>query len=290
MPADVPGNVVSQLNPPAALGGASLEVIEAYQRATAPDAGVLDQVWQVVEADVAAGVGPQTEGLPAGEAGQSVASQTAAAPAAKTAWGTIVAAGVGVLAVGGLVVALTGGGNDEDAQADASPHNETTAAVVQDNAPVPEVTVSPTLAPDDEGSGPDASATPSNGDVTSVKLKGKRRVVRNKPESGPNSGPESEPEEMPVASSGESSLADERALLQRARKALAAGKAESCLRVLKEYDAKVSGGLLEEERDVLRIRALCKLERHGDAQAKAKSFQNRHPNSPHRETLLQDCR
>ena len=62
-------------------------------------------------------------------------------------------------------------------------------------------------------------------------------------------------------------LAEEVAILSRAETELHAGRHQSALRVLEEYERKFSNGKLSQERAAARILALCGLGRTGEANA-----------------------
>jgi hypothetical protein len=69
-----------------------------------------------------------------------------------------------------------------------------------------------------------------------------------------------------------SDLAAERALVERARAALAGGDARTALTALDEYDQRFPRGLLRDEADVTRIDALAKSGRLELARSRAKAF------------------
>ncbi len=76
------------------------------------------------------------------------------------------------------------------------------------------------------------------------------------------------------------SLADEIALLDHARAALAGGDAVSALQLVDEHDAKFRGDTFAVESSVLRIDALDALGRSGSALELADRFLAAHPNAP----------
>ncbi len=102
-----------------------------------------------------------------------------------------------------------------------------------------------------------------------------------------------EPSSLPVApvapgahaiaqgapSSGSSSLAAERALLDDARGALGSGDAARALGLLDEHARRFPKGQLGEEREALAIQALVALGRRDEARARAASFKAALPNS-----------
>jgi len=77
----------------------------------------------------------------------------------------------------------------------------------------------------------------------------------------------------------------ESALVQEARAKLRGGDAVGALSVLAEADKKFPGGTLSVERAVLRITAMDRAGRKGEAKAAAKAFVQAHPESPYAERL-----
>ncbi|HEX4460371.1 MAG TPA: hypothetical protein VIA18_20480 [Polyangia bacterium] len=70
-------------------------------------------------------------------------------------------------------------------------------------------------------------------------------------------------------------LADERALLEKARTALAGGDGDAALAAVNRHAKLFPSGLLAEERDALRVRAMAA--RGDDVQAQLDDFQSRYP-------------
>jgi hypothetical protein len=70
-------------------------------------------------------------------------------------------------------------------------------------------------------------------------------------------------------------LADERALLEKARTALAGGDGDAALAAVNRHAKRFPSGLLAEERDALRVRAMAA--RGDDVQAQLDDFQSRYP-------------
>jgi hypothetical protein len=81
---------------------------------------------------------------------------------------------------------------------------------------------------------------------------------------------------VPVA---RSTLAEERALLDRARKQLALDEPARALTVLEQHAQRFPRGQLTEEREAMWINVLVRLERKGEAKARGESFAARFPNS-----------
>jgi hypothetical protein len=93
----------------------------------------------------------------------------------------------------------------------------------------------------------------------------------------------------PAAASMESSLAAELAMLQRARRALAAENGALALGIVEELDERFPKGLLLEERTATRVLSLCKLARVDAARREALRFLERYPASVYAERVRQSC-
>jgi hypothetical protein len=76
-----------------------------------------------------------------------------------------------------------------------------------------------------------------------------------------------------------SSLEAERALLDVARHALAAGEPQAALAPLSQHGARFPDGVLVEEREALAVNALVALTRYDEARERADSFLRHYPNS-----------
>ena len=84
----------------------------------------------------------------------------------------------------------------------------------------------------------------------------------------------------PVEPATPETLAAETSLLRRARAALAAKNAGSCLALLSQHAKQFPTGVLAEERDALRVVALCSDGRLQDGKRAAAKFRKAHPGSP----------
>jgi hypothetical protein len=287
MPSDSFGNEPStvtggDLTP---LSGASLEAVEAFRGATGPAPGALDGVWTQLNVDIAAGMEPQvSDPLPEGASEAASTGTSSAGTGAVTSasggvsWGGILAV-AGIVALGGVVVALVGGGGS--GPEDPKPAYTVSAPVEEDRlVEEDELLVNP-ASPAVERSEPGVPAA-----LTPEPSPGIAKAGRVAKKSAPAANP------RPRASSAETpkpSLADERAMLQRARAALARGEAKRARGILSQYDGAFAAPMLGEERDVLEIRALCQQGANDKAQAHANRFRAKHPMSPHRESLLRSC-
>lgn len=87
----------------------------------------------------------------------------------------------------------------------------------------------------------------------------------------------------------ESSLAEELAMLQRARRALGAGNGLLALGIVSELDERFPKGVLVEERIATRVFSLCALERVTEARAVGREFLARHPSSVYAERVRTSC-
>ena len=79
----------------------------------------------------------------------------------------------------------------------------------------------------------------------------------------------------------DAALGAELALLRAARAALATAAPQEALQRLAEHERRFPGGLLAEERMVLRVQALCESGAVEEARAAARRFTQERPNSPH---------
>ena len=87
----------------------------------------------------------------------------------------------------------------------------------------------------------------------------------------------------------ESSLAEELAMLQRARRALGAGNGLLALGIVSELDERFPKGVLVEERVATRVFSLCALERVSEARAVGREFLAHHPSSVYAERVRTSC-
>jgi len=139
-------------------------------------------------------------------------------------------------------------------------------------APPPEVTVQapePTPAREAVGSLPEPPGVPS----------AKAAPPKASERSSPTLRPPAPPAVAPSAPQG--TLADELALLDAARRALRRGNARVALSELDRHQAEFPRGLLGQEATLLRIEALVRSGNRPAAEALARQFLARQPNSPH---------
>ncbi len=86
-----------------------------------------------------------------------------------------------------------------------------------------------------------------------------------------------------------STLADELSLLSSARAHLAAQDGRAALADVDAHASRFPRGVLAEERDALRVHALCRAGRAADARAAASAFVARRPGSPQASAVLRAC-
>ncbi len=86
-----------------------------------------------------------------------------------------------------------------------------------------------------------------------------------------------------------SSLAEELAMLQRARRAIADENGRLALGIVQELDERLPNGLLMEEREATRILSLCQLQRGREARQRAAVFLARYASSVYAPRVRQSC-
>ena len=158
---------------------------------------------------------------------------------------------------GGVVAGALARGAVQTPRAVTPPPSVSTTLVV----PVPSVSTSAPLVL------PSASVVPSPSAMVSVSATPSKPAVPQAPSA------DSDPQSL------DKSLTAERALVERARVALSRHQGSMALDALAEHEASFPRGRLVEEREALRIRALVDAGRVGEAEAKARAFRARWPNS-----------
>ena len=84
----------------------------------------------------------------------------------------------------------------------------------------------------------------------------------------------------PVApSTGQASLAAQRALLEEARAALGRGDSQAALQAVETHAQRYPNSVLLEEREALAIKALASAGRYAEAKTRAARFRTRYPQS-----------
>ena len=89
---------------------------------------------------------------------------------------------------------------------------------------------------------------------------------------------------VPTATQGER-RPSERSLLERARRQFLSGRYSKALHILRRHQSLYRRGVLAEERDALRIRALISVGRRSEAERYGEKFLSRYPNSIHRSVI-----
>lgn len=86
-----------------------------------------------------------------------------------------------------------------------------------------------------------------------------------------------------------STLREEAAVIRSARAALGSDSPRRALALANEHAKRFREGLLAEERDAVRIQALCRLARHDEAALARAAFERRHPHSAHDPAIREVC-
>ena len=86
-----------------------------------------------------------------------------------------------------------------------------------------------------------------------------------------------------------SRLDEEVLLLRRAQRSLRDGYPDESLEILDRMDTEIAGGVLQEEREVARVLALCKSGDKSQAKRAAERFLAAHPGSVHRARIRASC-
>lgn len=123
------------------------------------------------------------------------------------------------------------------------------------------------------------SVAPSNAEASVVAA-----VVPSEKHSTPVAQVAAPPSAVKVAPKAErssSSLAEQIALLDRARAALARGRVADALRDVSAYQSRFGAGAFAQEAAVLRVQALARAGRKDEAHDEASAFARKYPKSPH---------
>ncbi len=225
-----------------------------FRRALA-DAGEIPRMPAELRAAVRSAVVLAEASLAPGSAMKGSLSQARALPAAKGAVGLFRILALGAVAATALALVVfvaSRGRSDADPATKPSPSSPPTAAV---EPPVSDPTAS--ASPSESSSG--VAAVP-----TLAPTSPSRTVA---PSTSVHGGPTD-------------NLAEENALITRARQALAS-EPELALREAEAHARKFPHGALEMERDSVRMNALRRLGRQGEAKAAARRFLSAYPSSPY---------
>ncbi|MCR9164185.1 MAG: hypothetical protein ACE37F_17630 [Nannocystaceae bacterium] len=232
-----------------------------------PEAGA--RMWGNVAAKVAANV--------AGGAAVGVAVATAGANSASAATAATSSFGL-TLAKVGAAVALTAGIGVGVAAVTAEPEPapvESVASVGSHSNPPTRrgKTVKRTAAPEETAAEPEAEPEPE--EVLEVLDEAVDDEV-DEPAPKPKARPRKRPQR---AAEPASVLADESALLGKAKVAVSAGRNKDALAAIRDHASKFPGGELAEVRRALEVKVLCNLGRTAEARKAADRFLLRHRRS-----------
>lgn len=232
-----------------------------------PEAGA--RMWGNVAAKVAGGA---AVGVAVATAGANSAS---AATAATSSFGL-------TLAKVGAAVALTAGIGVGVAAVTADPEPapvESVASVAKDSDPPTRrgKTVKRTPAPEEIAPEPELEAEPEPEPEEVLEILDEE-VDDEVDEPAPK--PKARPRKRPQpAAEPASVLADESALLGKAKVAVSAGRNKDALAAIRDHASKFPGGELAEVRRALEVKVLCNLGRTGEARKAADRFLRRHRRS-----------
>jgi len=169
---------------------------------------------------------------------------------------------------------------------------ELTRATIEVAAPAPSVeagaAAEPRAAPEITETPPEVGEAPASelAEAPAPAVDGAPSNARTRPSSGARSSGARKSAPAPALSS---SLAEEVAMLQRARRALAAENGALALGLVEELDERFPKGVLIEERSATRVLSLCKLGRTDEARQTARAFLERYPGSVYAERVRSSC-
>jgi hypothetical protein len=208
-------------------------------------------------------------------------------PAAGTPWfgfsglpGRMLGVGLAVGVLVGSWVGYSLGQRRADLDARRAASAAPLPADVAPAAPPPEPIAAPPAASAEPGS------VPSESPVTSPTQVAASAIAEPIP-AGSGRPPKRAVRAAPRAA--ESSLAEELAMLQRARRALGAGNGLLALGIVSELDERFPKGVLIEERIATRVFSLCALDRVPEARAVGREFLARYASSVYAERVRTSC-
>ncbi len=246
----------------------ALAMLAAFQAEEQPGAAVLERVrGRVLESTAPAPAGSVIRGPWAPWAVVGVVAAAAAALLAVNLSGSDATAvsqrGADQAAD---VIEMAEGGQAIPQEAEEPKASRTRAA-----APVP-AEVAPAPEPEPATTGPIADPIPTP-PIVEPKPAPSRRPAKKRPAATQQPAPK------PVPAKPESSLAAETRLLDRARKAVAGGRAGEALSILRDAQTRFPNGVLKQERAALRVVALCDAGKHEAGRKAAAAFSRAHPRS-----------
>ena len=268
-------------------------LLRAERAAPGPGAAVEHRVRQRVQATIA--------GLSALGAAAEAEAATAAAPATGAALGAgkMLAIASALAAATAVVVVVVSSGQSPLGDV-ANAHGNAPAAAVAESplppgeeqaeaeppaAPVPSPQAEPAPEPTAEPATPAATERRAPAHVA------QRMGIRRAPAVATLSTAKAQPP-RPTArpARGVDSPEEERRLLMEGQRALVQGKYAAALRAFSRHAKRFPHGLLAEEREAGRVRALARLGRLDEARSHAERFEMRYPNSIHLAPLRQSLR
>ena len=111
------------------------------------------------------------------------------------------------------------------------------------------------------------SATPTAGKAIPVEVSASLEPVPAREKIAPSSSQHARPSRVAAATLVEDTLAEELVLLTRATSQLSSGQASAALQTLDEHQGRFPRGVLSDERNAAKGRALCKLHRFDEGHA-----------------------
>lgn len=252
-------------------------VIDAAQRFDSPSAAVKARTWAAVQSRWAAG----DEG-PALEVDPSPAAATTATGVSK---GWLVIATMVVAGAVGLGAAWSAGGGSSDPAPAVASVEESIPALDEPELQLPPDTSEATRSVEVEGPSRPVTAT----------VEGRRDAAPRARAQSPTRSPRARaaalapPPAPPEEAAPKSGLGLEVALVGEARQALGRGDATRALERLEEHRKRFVQGRLVQERELLRVNALCELGRKSAARTAAMKLLERNPSEALRRTLVRHC-
>jgi hypothetical protein len=255
-------------------------MLRAYRSAKVSPPGQREELWTRIETSLDAGArGPTLE--------------PASAPASAPAWAwPVVAVAVAVAAIVIAVLALRPAGDPEHEL------RRTPAGAPYDAMPVePEVAVpadGSTVARSQAGAaGPvEGSAAAKAGSAASVTAS---ESTAERAPAGPRRGSLRHGDRLPTPASDDAPVSEvdelraEMALIREARQALHAQRPAGALEVLDAHARAFPAGQMREDREVLRIEALCAAGKAPQARAEVRLFLRAFPGSAHAQRVRSMC-
>lgn len=238
-------------------------MLRTYRSAKTQTGARRDALWSRIESS-----------LDAGSPGPSLEPR----PAARAPW--VAPAAVVTLAVAAAVIAVVTLGPWGSREAD--PSRTPTQTPYQSAPPQPEKTAPAAVTP--RAPGPQAPETSPSTEAPAI-LDAPSTPPGKRAHRDPGPASPSSREPAPVTDE----LQAEMALIRRARQALQAGRAAGALEVLDAHARAFPRGQMREDRQVLRIEALCAADKAPQARAEVRLFLRAFPGSAHATRVRAMC-